>query len=257
MQRPPLSLKAKALALLAQREHSRDELRRKLAAYLQRQQMRAQRARDALQAPAWGEAGSRGERDVDDPATDEHQGPAGLRPEVRAEDAASAVGEHGPDGAGMGDHGAQRTPLRGDGFKPTLLAPLATSVGRDEEGEDATSPATGATAAEIEPLLDWLTTHDWLNDARFIETRVHARASRFGNLRIRHELAQHGVEPDADTLAELKSSEIARARAVWAKRFGQPAVDAAARAKQMRFLAARGFSAEVVRRVTGGRADDD
>jgi regulatory protein len=250
-------LKAKALALLAQREHSRDELRRKLAAYLQRQQMRAQRARDALQAPASDEAGSRDERDFDDPATIKHRGLAGSRQDPPIEDAASPVAERGQDEAGLGDLGAKRTPLRGNRPEPRLLPPLATLAKRDEDSDDAASPGTAATAAEIEPLLDWLTTHDWLNETRFIETRVHARASRFGNLRIRHELAQHGVEPDADTLAELKSSEIARARAVWAKRFGQPAVDAAARAKQMRFLAARGFSAEVVRRVTGGRADDD
>ena len=50
--------------------------------------------------------------------------------------------------------------------------------------------------------------------------------------------------------------EIERAREVWRKKFGQPAVDPAGRAKQMRFLAARGFGSEAIRRVVRG-ADDD
>jgi len=37
---------------------------------------------------------------------------------------------------------------------------------------------------------------------------------------------------------------------VWLKKFGGPASDAHERARQMRFLAARGFSGEVIRRVT-------
>lgn len=110
--------------------------------------------------------------------------------------------------------------------------------------------------ADIEPLLDWLAARDLLSTERFIETRVNVRAPRFGNLRIRQELAQHGVELDAETAQALKTSEFERARRVWAKRFDAPAVDAAARAKQQRFLAARGFSAEVVRRVVGGRSED-
>ena len=95
-----------------------------------------------------------------------------------------------------------------------------------------------------------------LSAERFVETRIHARTARFGNLRIRHELAQHGLAADPEQARALAASELPRARAVWAKRFGTPARDAAERARQMRFLAARGFSAEVVRRVVTG-ADED
>ena len=42
MPRPPQTLKAKALALIAQREHSRIELRRKLARHRQKLAERAQ-----------------------------------------------------------------------------------------------------------------------------------------------------------------------------------------------------------------------
>jgi regulatory protein len=117
--------------------------------------------------------------------------------------------------------------------------------------------ATAPSESEIEPLLDWLAARDLLSAERFVETRVNVRAARFGNLRIRRELAQHGIELDAETAQALKSSELERARHVWAKRFDGLPADAAARAKQQRFLAARGFSAEVVRRVLGGRSGDD
>lgn len=130
------------------------------------------------------------------------------------------------------------------------------------EATAATSGLPGASVAapsptEIEPLLDWLVARDLLSAERFVESRVNVRAPRFGNLRIRQELAQHGIELDAETAQSLKASEFDRARSVWAKRFGEPPTDAAASAKQQRFLAARGFSAEVVRRVVGGRGDDE
>ena len=57
-------------------------------------------------------------------------------------------------------------------------------------------------------------------------------------------------------LSHLKASEIDRAREVWSRKFGQPAADAAERARQMRFLAGRGFSSEVIHRAVQGAGDD-
>lgn len=111
-------------------------------------------------------------------------------------------------------------------------------------------------AREVDEVLDWLAAHRHQSDARFAESRIHTRASRWGQARIRLELSRHGVELDADTVRQLRDTELERARDVWRKRFPEPATDPAARAKQMRFLAARGFAAEVVRRVVGGREDD-
>ena len=105
------------------------------------------------------------------------------------------------------------------------------------------------TEAEVDALLDQLTVQGHLSDARFVESRLHARSGRFGNRRIELELRQHGVAIDADTQAQLRASELARARDVWRKKFGAPALDATGRARQARFLAARGFSAEVVHKI--------
>jgi regulatory protein len=126
---------------------------------------------------------------------------------------------------------------------------------RDEAAAAEVSASDRTT--EIEALLDWLTEHRYVSEARFIESRVNARAARFGQRRIEQELHQHGVALDADTAARLRASEFERAQALWARRFGaEPAADAALRAKQMRFLAGRGFASDVIYRVVRG-ADDD
>ena len=126
---------------------------------------------------------------------------------------------------------------------------------RDEAAASEGVPSERA--AEVESLLDWLAEHRYLSEARFIESRVHARAARFGQRRIAHELGQHGATLDADTAERLRGSEFARAQALWARRFGaEPAADAALRAKQMRFLAGRGFASDIIRRVVKGSDDD-
>ncbi len=110
--------------------------------------------------------------------------------------------------------------------------------------------------AELDPLLDWLQAQGYLSDTRFVESRVHVRAPRYGSLRIKQELAQHGLSLSAEAMAELKAQEFERAKAVWLRKFGgQMPVDAAARAKQLRFLMARGFAAETLRKLL--RCDDE
>lgn len=127
----------------------------------------------------------------------------------------------------------------------------ARAAQAEDEPESAPEPIE-----EVEAVLDWLHANRYLSEERFVESRVHARASRFGNLRIRQELAQHGVALTPDAAQQLKDSEAARAREVWSRKFGQVAADAAERARQVRFLAGRGFSSEVIRRVVQGTGDD-
>ena len=102
---------------------------------------------------------------------------------------------------------------------------------------------------EVDAVLKWLEEKRFLSVERFVESRVSARSSRFGVLRIRHEMARHGValSPEADEA--LVGSELDRAAAVRARRFSGPPTDAKESARQARFLAARGFSADVIRRV--------
>ena len=104
---------------------------------------------------------------------------------------------------------------------------------------------------EIEPLLDDLEKRGWLSEARFAEQTTTVRRRRFGAARILHELREKGVSDTALAAAQslLKESEVDAARAVWKKKFGSLPTTLEERAKQSRFLASRGFSAEVVHKV--------
>lgn len=191
--KPRLSLKGRALQLLAQREHSRLELRRKLLAHAEKS--------------AEDEAAKRGDE---------------------------RVATHAEDDAG-------------DGRRSDVLARRPTP--------------TSAMQANVERLLDELAAGGLLSEARFVEGRIRTRAARHGNQRIAQELARHGLQPSADAARELKASEFARAREVWLRKFGDAAAasatDARSRARQIRFLAGRGFSAEVIRRVLRAGTGED
>jgi regulatory protein len=54
---------------------------------------------------------------------------------------------------------------------------------------------------------------------------------------------------------QARATELERATAVWQRRFGSPAAEPAERARQMRFLAGRGFEGDVIRRVVAGSDD--
>ena len=69
-----------------------------------------------------------------------------------------------------------------------------------------------------------------------------------------------GAAALAEAAAQLRETELERARAVWQKKFGAPAASLTERARQARFLASRGFSGDVVRRVLqagGGDLPDE
>ncbi|MGZ5236610.1 MAG: regulatory protein RecX [Caldimonas sp.] len=120
------------------------------------------------------------------------------------------------------------------------------------EADDATDAAASGEElrhAEVDTLLDWLEANRFLSAERFVESRVHAREARYGNRRIRAELAQHGVAVSAEMARTLAESELRRATVVCERRFEGPPRDAAERAAQARFLAGRGFSPEVIQRV--------
>lgn len=186
----PLSLRARAVALLARREHSAMELRRKLLRI-------ARDRRDAL-----------------------------------IESSASGVG---PD-----------------------LDPRASGAGLAEApgSEDSEAQAAGL-AEEVDAVLDWLKAHGYLDESRFVESRIHARSQRFGQRRIEQELSQHGLALDAEQRSALAAGELERACELLRRKFGDGApVDAAAEAKQLRFLMGRGFGSELARKAVRRVAAD-
>ena len=151
------------------------------------------------------------------------------------------------------------------GPSPSDATADATASTRAPIGQAGAAPAEATSAtARVEAVLDWLEAHSYLSQQRFVESRLRTRCERHGNLRIRQELAQHGVSLPAETENALRESELNRARAVWERKFGRAGVavesSTATAAKQARFLTSRGFSAEVIRKVlreSGRRQEHD
>jgi regulatory protein len=132
-------------------------------------------------------------------------------------------------------------------------AELARKLRRRAE-RDAPADPSADPAADIEGVLDRLQAQGLLSDQRFAAVLARGRASRFGTARIRaemrqHELADHLIKP---VLEELHASEEQRAWELWRRRFGRVPADAAERARQMRFLAQRGFAPGVILRIVKG-----
>jgi len=112
---------------------------------------------------------------------------------------------------------------------------------------------------DVDALLDDLERRDWLSDARTAELLVNSKRSCFGSQRIAHELRQKGIAENLinEAIPRLKQSELEAARAVWQKKFGVLPQDAREKARQVRFLQARGFAPEVVFKVLRVRSVDD
>lgn len=116
-------------------------------------------------------------------------------------------------------------------------------------------------AEQLEALLDELTQRGWLSDQRYVVARYASRAARLGDARLAYELRARGVSDElvGDALASGES-ELTRARRVWQQRFGSEAavtVSAAELSRQMRFLAARGFSGATIRRLLRVPIEDE
>ena len=133
--------------------------------------------------------------------------------------------------------------------------PVANAAGTDA-ADTADDLEHADPEAAVDQLLDWLAANNYLSETRFVESRVNARSRKQGTLRIKLELSRHGLALEPEQAATLRETEFARAQALWQRKFGEVATDARLRAKQARFLAARGFAADVVRRVVGGEEGD-
>ncbi len=108
----------------------------------------------------------------------------------------------------------------------------------------------GEAAADISQALDRLRDRGLLSDQRMAVALARTRGLRYGRLRIQHELQRRGV--DRDTIAAAlppPEDESATALALWQRKFGRPPANAHERARQGRFLAARGFAPAIIARI--------
>jgi regulatory protein len=135
---------------------------------------------------------------------------------------------------------------------------------RDDGGTGAPRADTGAmdwsaSADGIAAVLDRLEACGLLSDARVAAGLSAGRGQGWGRLRLQQALRRKGVGEALvqETLAQTATSELERAQALWARRFGAPAANRQEQARQARFLAARGFDADTIRRVLRGGPEED
>ena len=111
---------------------------------------------------------------------------------------------------------------------------------------------------ELAAALDDLQAKGFISEQRVLESTVNRRAGKLGAARIKQELQSKGLAPElvAHAMVNLHANELQRAREVWLKKFGHQPQDSAERAKQMRFLASRGFAGDTIHRLVSGGEDD-
>ena len=115
---------------------------------------------------------------------------------------------------------------------------------------------------QLATVLDELEAKDFISPTRVIESVINRRQAKMGASRIKGELQRKGLDAGmvAEAMDGLKATELERAREVWRKKFDSKTdagTSPADRAKQMRFLAARGFGSDAIRRVVSGRRDEE
>lgn len=156
----------------------------------------------------------------------------------------------------MGDPGEKSGPDTPRELKARALRLLMRrDHGRAELVRKLTQHAESIEALEL--LLDELVRRKLLSEDRVAESRANTLSRKFGVSRIRHDLRARGIADETieRVAAEAAATEVERAREIWKRKFRGPAASRADRAKQMRFLAARGFSHDTIRKVLSGDLD--
>jgi regulatory protein len=154
---------------------------------------------------------------------------------------------------------------RGKGPAPARAIALRLLARRDYSRIELAQHlrARGIERADIDATLDDFERLGYLSDARYAQALVTQRVGRLGSRAIVRDLRDKGIAPDAarDALSALAGrDELADATALWQRRFGRPPSDERQKAKQVRFLVSRGFSAATafrVLRTAGVRTDAD
>ncbi|HEU0230237.1 MAG TPA: recombination regulator RecX [Burkholderiaceae bacterium] len=166
------------------------------------------------------------------------------------------IGGEGPAQQAGNTRQVGKSPLGGRSLKARAVAYLSRREYSRLELRRKLSPHA-QDPTELERVLDDLEREQWLSDDRFARALVHRKAARQGTARIVQELRRHGL-PDERLDAvrtQLQGTELERAREVWRKKFNGPPGDAREYARQYRFLASRGFSADCLRRILGDQDD--
>ncbi|HLV77185.1 MAG TPA: regulatory protein RecX [Marinobacter sp.] len=113
----------------------------------------------------------------------------------------------------------------------------------------------------IDQVLDEFEAEDWLSDQRFAESYARQRIETgYGPLRIQAELQQRGIHHSPGTLMAVTDAQwAASATRLRARRFGLGQLDSdlKEKARQARFLGARGFAHQHIDHALSARVLPD
>ena len=161
----------------------------------------------------------------------------------------------------MTDPDARRAPTRGE-LRASALRMLALREHGRAELERKLSRPRGARdappSALLSQVLDELQAQGLLDEARFAQALARRVARRHGSLRVLGELRRQGLDEAlveraaGEALGELEP-EAERALRLLLRHHPLPPADAAQRARQMRFLQARGFGSDAIRAALRNR----
>lgn len=118
--------------------------------------------------------------------------------------------------------------------------------------ELANKLAAHGTQEEINAVIVELQACYLQSDARFAESYVRSQAPRLGILRLRHNMLTKGLDRElveSLLVAADMPDDLVRARSLWSRRFGAVPANPKEWARQARFLQARGFASDTVRRL--------
>ena len=156
---------------------------------------------------------------------------------------------------------------RGDRSPPPALATAVRMLARREYARAelrARLLARGVPESDAATAPDELAGRGLLSDARCAEAIVAQRAGRYGRRAIAHAMKEKGVEAGAasSALASLAGrDEVEEALALWRRRYDAPPADPRDKARQVRFLVARGYplsvALAVLKRAGAAMRDDD
>ena len=159
------------------------------------------------------------------------------------------------------DPDGRRPPTREE-LRASALRMLALREHARAELERKLARARGTRAepppALLAQVLDELQAQGLLDEARFAQALARRVARRHGSLRVLGELRRHGLDETlieraaGEALGELEP-EAERALRLLLRHHPLPPADAAQRARQMRFLQARGFSGDAIRAALRNR----
>jgi regulatory protein len=134
---------------------------------------------------------------------------------------------------------------------PSLQAQAVRLLARREYSRaelEARLVAKGAARGEVAVVLDELAALGYVSNERYARAIAKQKSGRYSRRTIASELKAKGVAADDidAALAATGVDDSSALEALWQRRFGRPPADNREKARQVRFLQARGFSLSAI-----------